>query len=80
MQYLFHEFTKNYDNRGRPKDVNLALAFKKLCSLIDESHECQLSLQVSLKEIQTHLSDESSVFEKIFKPKLFCRYGDNKLF
>ena len=63
---------------GRPCQVGSLLAFDKLCDIINDSNECQYSLQ-ELHRMMVEAADttETVYTLKRLKQKLLVRYGDS---
>ena len=74
-------FLRNRDekvkNTGRPTDKVLEEAFKKLCSFLDESDECQYSVLELVECMGTFLNGHDGCSIKTLKTKLKLHFGDD---
>ncbi|KMQ90383.1 hypothetical protein RF55_9871 [Lasius niger] len=66
--------------RGRPQTEGLASAFEELCEFIDNSDDCQFTLQELMRKLEENLLDSSYISMKMLKIKLMEEYGDGVVF
>ena len=59
--------------RGRPEDEDIVTAFEKVCSYLEDSEDCQFTLQELLDVM--HLNQSCQISAKYLKTKLEEKYG-----
>lgn len=66
--------------RGRPKDENVTAALEKLCNFINDSDECQFTLNELMKIMKDNLAEETQISQITLRRKPQEEYGDGVIF